>query len=487
MCRRRGKVNMRERVERESVFSRLGHSGARVGLRNNYNFRQDKQREHGNLVDIYMAKNRLRNGSRIRGFMTNTGSQDRMEADRRQTRAFDGDRKYEKVEKANTVKHTSTETRSIKFSAAKEHEVYLESSIIGSAKDVEILDSIGDICDAEGLEDFETKLLGGLEILFKCRNKMVAERIINDKQHRLHQWFENIRRWDEQWQQSKRVCWIKVQGVSANGWTENVFRQIAEEWGDPHEFENCNFFDSTDLSFGRVLIVTKYWEKINSNKNMRINGLYRLIRIMEDDCIRKPSDQCLSESGKTWSEKMVFNDNEEVEQHRDTEKEKQKVQTESLQKEVENEVSGYGDNTRLMEEEVQATAVKKDAVKSNIEKPTRVVSLMKTLSLNIRGLGSEGKVKWVKELIAGEKPMIMGLQETKKDRMEENEIQYIWGSDSFGFAKVDAIGSAGGVLTIWDNSWFFDTTAMGEEGFVAVVGSWKGKDGLVGFINVYAP
>ncbi|GJW30187.1 hypothetical protein Tco_0047062 [Tanacetum coccineum] len=59
--------------------------------------------------------------------------------------------------------------------------------------------------------------------------------------------------------------------------------------------------------------------------------------------------------------------------------------------------------------------------------------------------------------------MIMGLQETKKDRMEENEVQYIWGSDSFGFAKVDAIGSADDVLTIWNNSWIFDTTAMGEE------------------------
>ncbi|GJV28970.1 RNA-directed DNA polymerase, eukaryota [Tanacetum coccineum] len=28
---------------------------------------------------------------------------------------------------------------------------------------------------------------------------------------------------------------------------------------------------------------------------------------------------------------------------------------------------------------------------------------------------------------------------------------------------------------------------MGEEGLLAVVGSWKGKEGLVGFINVYAP
>ncbi|PWA34896.1 hypothetical protein CTI12_AA614330 [Artemisia annua] len=389
-------------------------------------------RKHGNLVDIYMAKSRLRNGSRfgfltykkpfeafmlekkindtwvgsyrIRGFMTGAGSQERREADRRQTRTFggnfrwanmnnndvrsykqvtvggkpsnpgakDGDTNYKKVEKTNNFKPTNTETRSIIFSATKEHEVYLESSLIGSAKDVEVLESIGDICDAEGLEDFETKLLGGLEILIKCRNKTVAEDIINDKQHRLHQWVENIRRWDEQWQQNKRVCWIKIQGVPANGWNENLFRQIAEEWGDPHEFENCNFFDSTDLSFGRVLIVTKYWEKINSSKSMLLNGFNRLIRIMEDDNNIKPMEQCSSESEKSWSEKMLTDDEEEVEQHRDTGKEKQKVHMEDLQKEVEKDLSGYGDNTCIMEEEVQATGVKKDAVKSTFEKTENV-------------------------------------------------------------------------------------------------------------------
>ncbi|GJZ70613.1 putative RNA-directed DNA polymerase [Tanacetum coccineum] len=48
-------------------------------------------------------------------------------------------------------------------------------------------------------------------------------------------------------------------------------------------------------------------------------------------------------------------------------------------------------------------------------------------------------------------------------------------------------GSSGGILTVWDNSRVFDTKVMGEEGFLAVIGSWKRRDGLVGFINVYAP
>nr|GEW20498.1 retrotransposon protein, putative, Ty3-gypsy subclass [Tanacetum cinerariifolium] len=79
------------------------------------------------------------------------------------------------------------------------------------------------------------------------------------------------------------------------------------------------------------------------------------------------------------------------------------------------------------------------------------------------GLGSNGKAKWVNDLISTEKPYV------------------------FGYSNVNAVGSSWGILTAWDNTWFFNTKAMGEEGFLAVVGSWKGRDGLVGFINVYAP
>lgn len=34
---------------------------------------------------------------------------------------------------------------------------------------------------------------------------------------------------------------------------------------------------------------------------------------------------------------------------------------------------------------------------------------------------------------------------------------------------------------------FYNTRAMGEEGVLAVVGNWKGKEELVGFVNIYGP
>lgn len=58
---------------------------------------------------------------------------------------------------------------------------------------------------------------------------------------------------------------------------------------------------------------------------------------------------------------------------------------------------------------------------------------------------------------------------------------------NYGYAKMDASSRSDGILTIWDNNMFYNTKAVGDDGFIAIVGSWKGKDTKAGIINVYAP
>lgn len=57
----------------------------------------------------------------------------------------------------------------------------------------------------------------------------------------------------------------------------------------------------------------------------------------------------------------------------------------------------------------------------------------------------------------------------------------------FWVRKVDATSRSGGILTIWNSCIFCNTMTMGEEGYLEVVGSWKGVEGLVGLLNVYGP
>ncbi|PWA37518.1 hypothetical protein CTI12_AA589850 [Artemisia annua] len=112
-------------------------------------------------------------------------------------------------------------------------------------------------------------------------------------------------------------------------------------------------------------------------------------------------------------------------------------------------------------------------------------SLMKVISLNIRGLKRKGKAGWLKEIICREKPCVFGLQETKSSDVEEQWVEDIWGSRNFGFAPANARGKSGGLLMIWDNNVFSGTSAVGGDRFIAVKGTWKGVDGDVILVNVY--
>ncbi|PWA38459.1 Endonuclease/exonuclease/phosphatase [Artemisia annua] len=113
--------------------------------------------------------------------------------------------------------------------------------------------------------------------------------------------------------------------------------------------------------------------------------------------------------------------------------------------------------------------------------------MVKIISLNVSGLGTDDKVNWVKEIGEGEKPCVVGLQETKLKEVDETFVKRMWYENNFGFAQLNSDGRSGGIMTIWDSNIFEGTHAAGEDGFLAVVGKWKGVEGLVGLLNIYGP
>ncbi|GJY46224.1 RNA-directed DNA polymerase, eukaryota [Tanacetum coccineum] len=630
---------MRE-LERQSVFSRIGHGRIGEGARTSNGYRHEERcfqnntsasflffnfpmwwevknmwetfRKYRNLVDIYMAQNRLRNGKKFGFLRFKNGSRERNETDWSTTRNREShnhqyipkrdDRTYSEVAKGN-------KDGEIKTSVVGKNTRM--RNVVGSAKDVEFLDSIEDICKAEGLDDFETKLLGGLDIMVKC--------------------------------------------VPVDGWSENVFRQVAEEWGSPFEFANCDFNESFDLRVGRVLILTERINKIIYSKNMIFNGTQRLIRIikysaedgwesrkhrsddttdysLEMENIIPDSDDDERDDGH-WENQKVQKDETLLsrvgkfkvcmEQVKDMQQEgvgqstpKEDVNVSDSDPEKSNcckvneqnagnvdfdcdvniggnvgngpkslgsigfhktplhdiltkpdQQTGFngpnevetnhglndnlethmtkaksmrevaGEKTKinnvvkvLPPRQQRETAIKIPTMrnicnKANSEGNSRTTTISESRNsienpevkhlgeklgfkwvedkgekvkshVNVdvngsvaddEGLGSDGKTKWVCELISKEKPLVFGLQESKMDYMDKNIIRYMWGSDAFGYSIVNAVGSSGGILTVWDNTWFFDIKVIGEEEFLIVVGSWKGRCGQVGFINVYAP
>jgi exonuclease III len=75
---------------------------------------------------------------------------------------------------------------------------------------------------------------------------------------------------------------------------------------------------------------------------------------------------------------------------------------------------------------------------------------MKIISYNIRGLGGVEKRSEVKRLVLEKKPFVICLQETKMGVVEDLLVEAMWGNTLVGFSFQSAIGTSGGLLTMWD-------------------------------------
>ena len=112
---------------------------------------------------------------------------------------------------------------------------------------------------------------------------------------------------------------------------------------------------------------------------------------------------------------------------------------------------------------------------------------MNVLSLNIRGVGEDHKKSWVKRLCAENKIQFVGLQETMSRDDNQFLIQSLWGSKPYGFSVKKAEGKSGGIIAIWDASVFNPIYTTGGDGFIAILGNWRGVDVPCLMVVVYAP
>ena len=75
---------------------------------------------------------------------------------------------------------------------------------------------------------------------------------------------------------------------------------------------------------------------------------------------------------------------------------------------------------------------------------------MKIFSWNIRGSGSPSKRRAIKEAICNSDPNIVVLQEIKREEVNRSFVGSLWRSRFKELIVLPAIGSAGGILIMWD-------------------------------------
>ena len=75
---------------------------------------------------------------------------------------------------------------------------------------------------------------------------------------------------------------------------------------------------------------------------------------------------------------------------------------------------------------------------------------MKILTYNGRGLGEGEKREQVRRLVLDKHPLVLCLQETKIQVMNDAILKSVWGNNPVGYSYQPSSGASGGLITAWD-------------------------------------
>ncbi|PWA73503.1 hypothetical protein CTI12_AA258840 [Artemisia annua] len=160
----------------------------------------------------------------------------------------------------------------IEWVPSKKITSFLDNCLIGKVAKLTHLESISNLCSAEGLGECHIKHLGGLEILLKFESTKVMENILANEDHGLRYWIKIITRGLPRFHKPERLAWLRVIGVPVHSWEVELFKKIGQKWGVVVDTENCSLQEARSVNAGRVLVATKNIGCITDFQRVKING-----------------------------------------------------------------------------------------------------------------------------------------------------------------------------------------------------------------------
>lgn len=111
---------------------------------------------------------------------------------------------------------------------------------------------------------------------------------------------------------------------------------------------------------------------------------------------------------------------------------------------------------------------------------------IRILSMNVRGLRSPMKWRYIKDLIRKEGIKMVCLHEVKIMTFSMKKCCQLWGDNDIRFFYSEPINGVGGILTIWHNKCFQCTNHIINRWFIVFIRCIKEKNTPVAYANVYS-
>ncbi|XP_076917406.1 uncharacterized protein LOC143577463 [Bidens hawaiensis] len=112
---------------------------------------------------------------------------------------------------------------------------------------------------------------------------------------------------------------------------------------------------------------------------------------------------------------------------------------------------------------------------------------MNFLSINIQGVGVNGKAEWIRRVKQEFGVPFLAMQETMCGDLQVALLSNFWGGMGFDFDVVNSNGRSGGIACVWDPKVYIKDSVIKYENFLFVSGCLTEGNVRFNIINVYAP
>ncbi|KAL4584515.1 hypothetical protein LXL04_009118 [Taraxacum kok-saghyz] len=200
-------------------------------------------------------------------------------------------------------KAASVEEKKVQLECIKEVSEWTDKSVlVAEAKCYDTLCNFPSLVELEGYDVAEFKYLGGMLTMIKFKTDKAAE-IFKANKCIWMKWFNWVDFMGKKLWRFERIAWLKIVGIPLLAWGESNFNLVASNFGKVL-VSICPFWNSSDVSFGKVCILTPSRKRLNEEVCISLNGESFKIGVMEIDDDWVPFKPFVREAEDSSDEEM---------------------------------------------------------------------------------------------------------------------------------------------------------------------------------------
>ncbi|GKB32197.1 RNA-directed DNA polymerase, eukaryota, reverse transcriptase zinc-binding domain protein [Tanacetum coccineum] len=269
--------------------------------------------------------------------------------------------------------------------------------------------------------------------------------------------FKSFLPWNTSYRIKNRITWLSISGLPSQMWSSKPFTSIANLWGDVLIPEECNA-RQFNRSTGKVYVLTEHLNFIRDSFAVPIDNEIFTIRVTK---IKEDIDSFFNgymldtsdEDNSTTLGDMFDSQNIGADDHA--------TRKYGEDEEDSDEENCGSDNNTSKDDEENVNINSSDGIPF-LDKPAGIKIPMHPLE------------RYYEDISTSAAPVV-----NDKYHMPDNP-------DYFG-RTCSKSNSQGGIIAIWDTSYFSFISSMDGDGFVAIFGKWLQIDTTCLMVVVYAP